>query len=437
MSPEKQKLILEYLISCPTIFEQTQDIVKPEYFDPEFRYTINFIFKYYNDYKSLPNAEQVKAESNVVLSEKEITKDKVEYSVDEIERFCKHRAISLAISESIDLLEEENYWLIEQKVKDAILVSLKREMGIQYFENPRERVMRSLIEQELISTGWRDLDKALDGGLARKEMILFAANSGGGKSVTLMNLAYNFLKQKKDVLYLTLELAAKTVSQRYDQLISGVSRGNRKQNVEEIIASIEDASPDLGRLTIEWMPSETKALSIRAYLKTFALRFGSMPDLLIVDYLDKMAPNQNIKTDNIWLKDKYCSEQIRDIAVTENFVLATASQLGREAIRSVEHDQAHIAGGISKINESDVVVSIRMTDQMRAQNRCEFKLLKTRNSGGVGGHIQLRWDDIHLRLRSAEKMEPNYRRSRQQETPDDSDDNSGSDMDQLVGMSFD
>lgn len=77
---------------------------------------------------------------------------------------------------------------------------------------------------------------------------------------------------------------------------------------------------------------------------------------------------------------------------------ATASQLNREAVKAKEHDHSHIAGGISKINESDIYWSILMTPAMQAAGEIAFMMQKTRNSDGAGNNVYLKWDKKRLRI---------------------------------------
>lgn len=395
MTVDKQILLLDYIISCPDIFARTQAILDSKYFDPELRRTVAFITHYYGEYSKVPTPEQISAETGINLTARSISPDQIEYSLDEIEKFCKDRAIKIALAECIELLKTEDYGTIRQKIIDASIVSLNRNRGLNYFEDPEGRLTRLLVDLDITPTGWQELDYHLEGGIARKEMLLFAANSGGGKSVSLLNLAYNFLIRKKNVLYITLELSEDVVSLRFDQMLTGFGRSKWKNHVDSTVSVVKSLGDRTGSLKITWMRSGSRPLDIRAYLKTYYLEFSKMPDLLIVDYIDKMSPNEKVRSDDVWGKDKACAEQLRDIAVEEDMCLATASQLNREAVRAIAHDHAHIAGGISKINETDVFVSILLNEDT---NQCIYSLLKTRNSGGVGEHVVLRWDPVHIRI---------------------------------------
>lgn len=398
MDNKKQKLLIEYLLSSSDTFAICQGIVEPEYFDPELRSSVKFIKDYFNEYNTTPNPDQIEAETGLEIKKREISRDQIAYTTNEIETFCRRRAIERAVLASPKLIEAGDYGTLEAKIRDAIMVSLHNNLGLRYFENPEERLERMLLENPVQSTGWKEVDELLFGGISRKELLLVSANSGGGKSITLSNLGFNFIQQGLNVLYISLELSEDVVAQRFDTMFTGISRRDWKSHVSEITTRLASAKEGSGVLDIIQMKSGTKASDIRAYLKEYYLHYNIMPDLLILDYIDKMHPNEKIDMSDVWTKDKLVSEQLRDIGVEYNMFIATASQLNREAVKASHHDHSHIAGGISKINESDVYWSIVMSESMKAAGQIAFTMQKTRNSDGVGKTVYLRWDGKHLRI---------------------------------------
>jgi len=399
MDTKKQKLIIEYLLSSADTFARCAGIIKSNYFDPEYRIAVSFIQKYYDKYNTTPNTDQVEAETSISFKLHEIENDKLDYTAIEVEKFCKRRAIEQAVLAAPPLIADGDYDAVAEIYKEALLISLQRDCGLRYFDDPETRLRRLLEEDITCPTGWKEVDELLYGGISRKELILFSANSGGGKSITLANLGLNFIKQGLNVLYITLELSRDVVSQRFDTMITGISRNDFKSHISEIVTRLQSEKQKDGILDIAHMRSGTKPNEIRAYLKEYFLLYNMMPDLLILDYLDKMSPNEKVSADNVFEKDKRCSEQLRDIGVDHNMFIATASQLNRSAITATHHDQSQIAGGISKINESDVYISIVMSDTMKAAGEMMFCLQKTRNSDGNGKNVYLTWDNKFLRVR--------------------------------------
>lgn len=406
MDNAKQKLLIEYLISSPDTFALCQPIVQPDYFDPEYRNSVKFIKTYYEKYSATPEPHQIKAEAGQTFERRTIQKDEISYCCDEIEKFCKHGAMKHAFLSSVEKVNTGDFGAVESAVRDALLVSLNRDLGLRYFDNPEQRLERMLHGNFVEPTGWSEVDDLLFGGICRKEMLLISAGSGGGKSICLTNLGLNFLNRGLDVLYISLELSQDVIAQRVDTMLTGIGRKVWQQHTTEIAVKISNEKTGKGNLDIKQMPVGTNANTIRAYLKEYALFYGKMPDLLILDYLDLMNPNEKIDLSDIWVKDKLTSEQLRDIAVSYNLAVATASQLNRSAVKAKEHDHSQIAGGISKINTTDVYWSVYFNEAQRAKGEIGFHLQKTRNSDGVGKTVYLKWDATHLRILDRES-DPN------------------------------
>lgn len=396
----KQQLLIEYLVSSSDTFAVCKSIVKPEYFNPEFRKTVDFLHSYYDKYNALPSTDQIVAETDVTLKHRDITKDQISYCSDEVEAFCRRKALEHAVLAAPAYIDKDDGGAIEKLVRDALSVSLSRDLGIDYFAESQTRLEKMLDQPQRTPTMWTDFDNLLNGGLARTEMILFSANSGGGKSITLANLAENFLLQGFNVLYLSFELSEEMIAQRFDTMFTGVPTVAWRSKYLDIIKTLGNVEPNVGKLTIKRMSTGTNANAIRAYLKEFELTKGYVPDMIIADYLDIMGPNEKVGADNVSEKDKQVAEQFRDILFDYNMFGATASQQNRSAIDAQELNHSHIAGGLTKVNTVDVYVSIIMTPTMKASGEIGFAFLKTRSSDGVGKTIYLRWDNNSLRIKN-------------------------------------
>jgi hypothetical protein len=122
-------------------------------------------------------------------------------------------------------------------------------------------------------------------------------------------------------------------------------------------------------------------------------------DYLCIDYLDLLMPvSAKVSPSDLFIKDKYVSEEIRNLAKELNVILVTASQLNRSAVEEVEFDHSHISGGISKINTADNVFGIFTSRSMKERGKYQIQLMKTRSSSGVGQNIELSFDMNTLRI---------------------------------------
>jgi archaellum biogenesis ATPase FlaH len=401
MNLEKQKLCLSYMMSNNDLATRINSILDPIYFDPQIRHAAHFAKTYLDKYRNIPTPEQILAETGVDVKIKELSKHEVEFATTELEQFCKESAIEKAILASPKLLEQGDYGKIEKLIKDAITIGLNKNLGLDYFQDPEERLKRMLLNNVMVPTKWLDLDTALNGGLMRKEMTLFSANSGVGKSLLMMNLSINLIEQGLNVAYISLELSEDVVAKRFDSMVTGICQTDIFKNIQKVSGIVQNCKDKYGKLYIKRMPeSTTNANHIRAYLKEFESLHGFIPDALVVDYMDIMTSNNKISAENLFVKDKYIAEELRSIANEYNLILITASQQNRGAINSSSNDlsQGAIAGGISKVNTTDNLISIIQSDQMKAAGEYMLKLLKTRSSGGVGSVIALGWNPISLRV---------------------------------------
>jgi replicative DNA helicase len=156
-----------------------------------------------------------------------------------------------------------------------------------------------------------------------------------------------------------------------------------------------------GKMFFKDMPHSTNTRDIRSYLKEFHIQNGFMPDVVLVDYLDLMNANdKRINPADVFIKDKFVSEELRAMAKEFKILAVTASQFNRSASDGavIEFNQSMIAGGKSKIDTCDNVIGIYLTQKMKERGEIEFQLLKTRNSNGVGQKIILAYDENCMRI---------------------------------------
>jgi replicative DNA helicase len=233
----------------------------------------------------------------------------------------------------------------------------------------------------------------------RGELNIFAGGSGAGKSLFLANLGVNWALQGLNVVYLTLELSEALVSMRIDSMITGVSTKEIFKDLDDVEMKVKMIGKKSGMLQVKYMPSGKTANDLRAYLKEYEIKVGKKVDILLVDYLDLLMPvSKKISPADLFIKDKYVSEELRNLAVEKNCVLVTAAQLNRGAVEEVEFDHSHISGGLSKIQTADNVFGIFTSRAMRERGRYQIQLMKTRSSSGVGMKVDLEFNLESLKI---------------------------------------
>lgn len=400
----KQKHLLDTLLSSSKVFGRCINIIKPEYFDGELRHAVRFIVDYYNKYSSMPDTSTILSEyPDVNISTKTISTDKVEYTCDEIEVFCRESAVALAMENSFEDLEKRNFGNILVRMQEAVGVSLQKELGWQFFgdeEKFKQYLKEALEDQERFSTGIDVLDRHLGGGLARKQFTLASANSGVGKSVILNNLAYNYAAQGFDVVLLSLELANPMVFTRTTSIVTGFDIDRLEDEQVQVATAFSEINRKVqGSLMINRI-GPCCANDIRSYLTHYEMQMDRTPDVLVIDYLDKMHPNQGNGRLSISERDEYKAAQTYEILHDYNMIGISASQQNRDAIGNADPQQNVIAGGMTKVNEVDNYFSLYMDDVMKKRGELMVKFLKTRSSSGRGMVDELFFDQKNLRITS-------------------------------------
>ena len=395
-----QKLYLEFMLADAESFVRCQGIFDHTLFDRRLTDAAEFIHKYAEEYTVLPDFGIVNANCKTDLTQPGELKDgHLEWFLDDFEQFTRHKSLERAIIKSADLLDKKEYGEVEHLIKEAVQIGLARDMGTDYFGDPRARLMGLKDKNGQVSTGWTTMDKKLFGGMNRGELNIFAGGSGAGKSLFLANLGVNWALAGLNVVYLTLELSEALVSMRIDSMLTGVTTRDIFKNIDDVEMKVKMIGKKSGMFQVKYMPSGKTTNDIRAYLKEYEIQFGKKVDVLLVDYLDLLMPmGKKISAENLFVKDKYVSEELRNLAMEKNCVFVTAAQLNRGAVEEVEFDHSHISGGLSKIQTADNVFGIFTSRAMRERGRYKLQLMKTRSSSGVGQKIDLTINIDTLRI---------------------------------------
>ena len=395
-----QKLYLEMMLSDAGTFVRCQSIFDHTLFDRRLQDSAEFINNYVTEHNALPTFDMVQAATKTEFKDPGSMKDEhYDWLMTEFETFIRHKGLERAILKSADLLEEGNYGPVEDMIKQAVQVGLQKDMGTDYWLDPKGRLLGLKDKNGQVKTGWETVDKRLFGGMNRGELNIFAGGSGAGKSLFLANLGVNWALQGLNVIYLTLELSEALVSMRVDSMTTGISTKEIFKDLDGVEMKVKMIGKKSGAFQIKYMPSGKTTNDIRAYLKEYEIKMGHKVDVLLVDYMDLLLPiSKKISAENLFVKDKYVAEELRNLAMEKQCVFVTAAQLNRGAVEEVEFDHSHISGGLSKIQTADNVFGIFTSRAMRERGKYQIQLMKTRSSSGVGMKIDLDFDIDTLRI---------------------------------------
>jgi KaiC/GvpD/RAD55 family RecA-like ATPase len=395
-----QKVYLEMFMTDAESFVRCQGVFDPQTFDRRLQASAAFIKDYVEQYNALPTFDMVNAATDGNLKDPgQLGENHYDWLLQDFETFSKHKALEAAILKSADLLEKGEYGACEDLVKQAVQIGLQKDLGTDYFADPRARLEAIKDKNGQVSTGWPSLDKKLFGGFNRGELNIFAGGSGSGKSLFMANLGVNWALAGMNVMYLTFELSENLVSMRLDSMTTEIPSRDVFKSIDDVEMKVKMIGKKSGSFQVKYMPTGKNANDVRAYLKEYEIKTGKKVDVLLIDYLDLMHPiGQKISAENLFVKDKYVSEELRNLAMELNCIFVTASQLNRSSVEEIEFDHSHISGGISKINTADNLIGIFTSRAMRERGRYQIQLMKTRSSSGVGQKIDLGFDVDTLRI---------------------------------------
>ena len=399
-TPDLQKLFLEMMMQDAQNYVRVQNIFNPENFDRSLKETATFIAEHSTKHATLPTYEMVKASTGVELKPiPDMIDGHSDWFMSEFEQFTKRQELERAILKSADMLEKGEYDPVEKLIKDAVQISLTRDMGTDYFHDPKSRIDKYFNSGGQVSTGWPAMDRILYGGMSRGELNVFAGGSGSGKSLVMMNIALNWLQQGLSGVYITLELSEELTSLRTDAMLTNMSTKDIRKDIDTTTMKVRLVGKKSGKYRVKALAAQSNINDIRAYLKEVQVQTGMPVDFVMVDYLDLLMPvSAKVSPNDLFVKDKYVSEELRNLANELGILLVTASQLNRSAVEEIEFDHSHISGGISKINTADNVFGIFTSRAMRERGRYQIQCMKSRSSTGVGMKVDLAYDIDTMRI---------------------------------------
>ena len=411
----EQKTLIELIISDPSTFTRIKAILKPEYFDKKYQHVIEYLLNFSNEYNALPTIEQISTEArdeyHIING---ITQNpNLQQSVlDSAENFCKQRALELAILEAADRVNNGQSTGIDKIIKDAQLISIKKDLGIDFWENQDEWLKHLEVEMGTVKTGWKTFDDMLDGGFNWGSLNYVVSVSGGGKSLCLANLGLSMSLMGYNVAYLTYELDKELVGKRIMAMASNIKYRDISFQKQKAIDTLNmtrlKSKPGIFRIIN--MPNGSTTQDLESVLQEVEIELNNSIQVIIVDYADLMRCNdKRIDPNNLHLTGKEIAEDLRALArertrVGKNTLVLTASQIMKEAMDEMEYNLGQLAGSVAKSNTADLIFSVRTNSAMKQKGEYELKVLKARNAGCVDRKLRLKYNVDTLLMSDMEEV---------------------------------
>lgn len=401
MENNLQTLILKGLIHNELYCRKALPHIKPEYFLGEHKVVYELILAFIGKYNKLPNSSVLFIEfqksdnagdsltTGRLINELEIP-ETVDYDwlVDSTEKWCKDRAVYIAIMESISIIDGKHPTSSEGMIPDilskALSVTFDTNVGHDYLESAESRYEYYHKTVDRIAFSIDILNKVTKGGLPRKTLSVLMAGTGVGKSLVMCDLAAANLSQGRNVLYITMEMAEEKIAERIDANLLDVDINELdKLSKDVFLGKVKKiAGKTQGKLIVKEYPTAAAHVGhFRALLQELKLKKNFVPDIVYIDYLNICASSRlkgisnNVGSYGIV---KSIAEEIRGLAVEFNIAIVSATQSVRGAQLASDVEITDVSESFGLAHTVDLLLSLISTEQLEKMNQLMIKQLKNR-----------------------------------------------------------
>ena len=394
--------ILKNLIHNDEYSRKVVPFINKDYFE-EFHEKIIFeeVCTFIVKYNSLPTKETliIESEKRTDITEDVFAKirdcvgllndtpNDLQWLLDTTEKWCRDRAIYLALVESISIADGDNSKknpdAIPSILSDALAVSFDNQVGHDYLEDYEERYESYHREEDKIPFDLDYFNKITKGGLPNKTLNVALAGTGVGKSLFMCHLAASTLLQGKNVLYITLEMAEEKIAERIDANLLNVPIQDivnlPQQIFEKKVTNL--AKKTQGSLIIKEYPTASAHSGhFKALLSELALKKSFKPDIIFVDYLNICASSRYKANGNVnsYSYIKAIAEELRGLAVEANLPIVSATQTTRSGYGSSDVDLTDTSESFGLPATADLMFALISTEELENLSQIMVKQLKNR-----------------------------------------------------------
>ena len=336
-----------------------------------------------------------------------------EWLSDTTEKWCKDRAIYLALMESIGIAdggdEKKNRDAIPSILQEALAVCFDNNIGHDYLEDYEQRYDFYHKKEDKIPFDLEYLNKITKGGLPPKTLNVALAGTGVGKSLFMCHVASSVLLQGRNVLYITMEMAEEKIAERIDANLLNV-------NIQDIAdlpkAMFEGKVNGLSKKTQgtliikEYPTASAHSGHFRALLNELALKRSFRPDIIFIDYLNICASSRYSKLGSVnsYSYIKSIAEELRGLAVEANVPIISATQTTRSGYASSDVDLTDTSESFGLPATADLMFALISTEELEGLGQIMVKQLKNRyNDLAVNKRFVVGIDRAKMRLYDCEQ----------------------------------
>ena len=394
--------ILRNLIFSEDYSRKVIPFIEPEYFEQRsekviFEEITSFIVKYGSAITI--EALNIEVENRTDLTEEEVKGIREinsslndspvdhQWLLDCTEKWCRDRAIYLALMESIHIADgnddKKNRDAIPSILSDALSVSFDNNIGHDYLEDYEDRYESYHRKEDKIPFDLEYFDKITKGGLPNKTLNIALAGTGVGKSLFMCHVASSVLLQGKNVLYITLEMAEEKIAERIDANLLNVNIQDitdlPRPMFENKVTALSKKTQ--GTLIIKEYPTASAHSGhFKTLLNELALKKSFKPDIIFVDYLNICASSRYRANSgvNSYSYIKAIAEELRGLAVETNLPIVSATQTTRSGFGSSDVDLTDTSESFGLPATADLMFALISTEELEGLNQIMVKQLKNR-----------------------------------------------------------
>ena len=337
--------------------------------------------------------------------------------VNTTEKWCRDRAIYLALMESIHIAdgkdEKKNRDSIPSILSDALAVSFDTHIGHDYLQDYEQRYESYHKKEDKIEFDLEYFNKITKGGLPNKTLNIALAGTGVGKSLFMCHVASSVLLQGRNVLYITLEMAEERIAERIDANLLNVPIQDivelPKQMFENKVTNL--AKKTQGTLIIKEYPTASAhAGHFKSLLNELALKKSFRPDIIFIDYLNICASSRYRGNSNInsYTFVKSIAEELRGLAVEFNVPIVSATQTTRSGYGSSDVELTDTSESFGLPATADLMFALISTEELEGLGQILVKQLKNRyNDPTIHKRFVIGIDRAKMRLYDCEQSAQN------------------------------
>ena len=274
---------------------------------------------------------------------------------------------------------------IRHMLSTETAIDFSFDIGADFFDATRH--LQSRLERT--STGYDYIDLCLKGGWWKGSLVTFLSGPKAGKSTWLGNLALNSAKLGHNTAYVTFELQEEIVNMRIGANMFSITLDDYEDwakdqpRLKDRIQQIKQSAViPMGALHVKEFGASTCSVNdLKAYLIKAQDMLGIKFENVFVDYINIMKNWRNPNTENTYMKIKQIAEDLRAMAMEQNWAVITATQTNRGGWETTDLNITDISESAALLHTVDVLFGIITNAEMKARCQYQLKCLANRVAG--------------------------------------------------------